>query len=182
MTADDRVTAEGGVPAGFSAPDPHFRERVRHNFGNQAFMSTLDAELVRVEPGRVAIRLPARPDLTQQHGYVHAGVVTSIADSACGYAAFTLMPEGSNVLTVEFKVHLLRPADGAALEARAEVVRAGRTLSVCRADVFAVGRANMGGGDHADEGSGSESNAAGDGERTERHVAMMTCTIMRVAG
>lgn len=94
-----------------------------------------------VEPGIVEIVLSFRADLTQQNGYLHAGVVTTIADSACGYAAFSLMPSGSGVLSVEFKVNLLRPARGDTFVARAEVIKAGRTLSVVRADVFAV-RAN----------------------------------------
>ena len=84
------------------------------------------------------ITLPYRQDLTQQNGYLHAGVVTTIADSACGYAAYTLMPVGSGVLSVEFKVNLLRPAQGETFVARAEVIKAGKTLTVVRADVFAI--------------------------------------------
>ncbi len=101
-------------------------------------MKLIGARLSLVEPGVVEITLPYRADLTQQHGYLHAGVVTTIADSACGYAAYSLMPLGSEVLSVEFKVNLLRPAQGARFVARAEVIKAGRTLSVVRADVFAV--------------------------------------------
>jgi len=101
-------------------------------------MKLIGPGLTLIEPGVVEITLPFRPDLTQQHGYLHAGIVTTIADSACGYAAFTLMPEGSGVLSVEFKVNLLRPAKGENFLARAEVIKAGRTLTVVRADVFAL--------------------------------------------
>jgi uncharacterized protein (TIGR00369 family) len=118
--------------------NPSFAEDVARNFAQQPIMSLMGARLILVEPGVVEITLPYREDLTQQHGYLHAGVVTTIADSACGYAAFTLMPEGSNVLSVEFKVNLLRPAQGAEFVTRAEVIKAGRTLSVVRADVFGV--------------------------------------------
>lgn len=101
-------------------------------------MNLIGARLTLVEPGVVEITLPYRADLTQQHGYVHAGIVTTIADSACGYAAFSLMPAGSEVLSVEFKINLLRPAEGVNFVARAEVIKSGRTLSVARADVFAI--------------------------------------------
>ena len=101
-------------------------------------MELIGASLSLVEPGVVEITLPYRRDLSQQHGYLHAGIVTTIADSACGYAAFTLMPAGSEVLSVEFKVNLLRPAKGEEFMTRAEVIKAGRTLTVVRADVFAL--------------------------------------------
>ena len=101
-------------------------------------MGLIGAEVSRVEPGLVEIMLPYRPDLAQQHGYLHAGIVTTIADSACGYAAYSLMPPESEVLSVEFKVNLLRPAKGATFVALAEVVKAGKTLTVVRADVFGV--------------------------------------------
>lgn len=100
-------------------------------------MTLIGGELTRVEPGVIEITLPYRSDLTQQHGYVHAGIITVIADSACGYAAYTLMPPGSDVLAVEFKVNLLRPAKGEMFRARAEVLKSGRTLTVVRADVHA---------------------------------------------
>ena len=100
-------------------------------------MRTLGAEVALVEPGRVEIALHARPELTQQAGLVHAGAITAIADSACGYAALTLMAKGSDVVSVEFKVNLLAPARGERFVARGEVVRAGKTLTVCRADVVA---------------------------------------------
>ena len=118
--------------------NPSFEQEVRQSFAQQSIMKLIGAGLLLVEPGVVEITLPYRKDLTQQNGYLHAGVVTTIADSACGYAAFTLMPEGSEVLSVEFKVNLLRPAKGERFLARAEVIKAGKTLSVVRADVFAV--------------------------------------------
>lgn len=93
-----------------------------------------------VEPGVVEIYVPSRSDLTQQDGYMHAGIVTTALDSACGYAAYTLMPAGTSVLSVEFKVNLLSPASGDGVRARAEVKRAGRTLTVCTADAFADGK------------------------------------------
>ena len=101
-------------------------------------MGLIGAELTLVAPGVIEITLPYRKDLTQQHGYVHAGIITTIADSACGYAAYTLMPPGSDVLAVEFKVNLMRPAKGEKFVARAEVIKSGRTLTVVRADVHAL--------------------------------------------
>jgi len=100
-------------------------------------MQLIGAKLGTVEPGVVEITVPFREDLTQQDGYIHAGIVTTILDSACGYAAYTLMPAGSSVLSVEFKVNLLAPAKGSTITARAEVKRSGRTLTVCSADAFA---------------------------------------------
>ena len=99
-------------------------------------MGLIGAKLELVEPGLVEITIAYRKDLTQQHGYLHAGVVTTIADSAAGYAAYTLMPAGSEVLSVEFKVNLLRPAKGVAFVGRAEVIKPGKTLTVVRADAF----------------------------------------------
>jgi len=115
-----------------------FVQEVKESFANQTVMVLIGAELTRVEPGVIEIRLPYRANLAQQHGYVHAGIITTIADSACGYAAYTLMPEGSDVLAVEFKVNLLRPAKGETFVARAEVIKSGRTLTVVRADVHAL--------------------------------------------
>jgi uncharacterized protein (TIGR00369 family) len=122
--------------------NPSFAADVARNFAQQPIMKLLGARLSLVEPGLIKIALPYRADLTQQHGYLHAGVVTTIADSACGYAAFTLMPAGSNVLSVEFKVNLMRPAQGVEFVARAEVLKAGRTLTVVRADVFGINNNN----------------------------------------
>ncbi|HEY6047359.1 MAG TPA: PaaI family thioesterase [Pyrinomonadaceae bacterium] len=118
--------------------NPDFAAAVAQGFAQQPIMNLIGARLALVEPGIVEIALPYRADLTQQNGYLHAGIVTTIADSACGYAAFSLMPAGSGVLSVEFKVNLLRPAQGESFVTRAEVIKAGRTLTVVRADVFAV--------------------------------------------
>ena len=118
--------------------NPDFENAVRASFARQAIMNLIGAELRTVEPGIVEISLGYRPELTQQNGYIHAGVLTTIADSACGYAAFSMMPAGAGVLSVEFKVNLLRPARGQSFLARAEVVKAGRTLTVVRADVFGI--------------------------------------------
>ena len=122
----------------FTPQDPDFEARVRASFARQRAMATIGAELTSVAPGEVAIELPYREDLTQQDGFVHAGIVTAIVDSACGYAAFTLMPADAAVLSVEFKVNLLAPAVGERLIARGRVVRAGRTLTICAGDVVAV--------------------------------------------
>jgi uncharacterized protein (TIGR00369 family) len=118
--------------------NPSFAADIEDSFARQPIMNLLDARLSVVEPGVVEITLPYRADLAQQHGYLHAGVIATIADSACGYAAYSLMPAGSEVLSVEFKVNLLRPAQGEAFVARAEVIKAGRTLTVVRADVFGL--------------------------------------------
>lgn len=118
--------------------NPSFAEEVERSFARQPIMNLIGARLSLVEPGVVEITLPYRSDLSQQHGCLHAGVVTTIADSACGYAAYSLMPAGSEVLSVEFKVNLLRPAQGETFVARAEVIKAGKTLTVVRADVFGI--------------------------------------------
>jgi len=121
-------------------------------------MSTLGARVERVAPGEVDILLPIRPGISQQHGFVHAGAIASIADSACGYAALTLLPEDSGVLAVEFKINLMAPGAGETLLARGRVIKSGRTLSVCQADVVALN------------------------EGVERNVAVMIATIMNVRG
>ncbi|HTO76219.1 MAG TPA: PaaI family thioesterase [Thermoanaerobaculia bacterium] len=122
--------------ASFTPSDPDFEARVRASFARQGLMRTLGAELAAVRPGFCEIRLPYRDALSQQHGYFHAGATAAVADSAGGYAAFTLMGPGDSVLAVEFKINLLEPARGDALFARGQVLRSGRTLSVCRVDVF----------------------------------------------
>ncbi len=114
--------------------NPHFPQAVRKSFAAPQFMATIGARLTRVAAGEIEIRVPVRPDLTQQHGFLHAGVVAAALDSACGYAAFSLMPEGAGVLSVEFKTNLLAPARGEELIARARVVRAGRTITVCQGE------------------------------------------------
>lgn len=140
----------------FTPLDPDFRKRVHMSFGLQQFMKTLGATLESVEAGFVEIHLPISAAITQQHGFVHAGAVASIADSACGYAAFSLMPADAGVLAVEFKINLMAPAKGEKLIARGRVIRAGRTLSVCQADVVAVV------------------------EGSEKNVAILTSTVMTV--
>ena len=114
--------------------NPDFERSVRDSFDAQPLMATLGARLSHVAAGEVHIRLPFRSDLTQQHGFLHAGVVSSALDSACGYAAFSLMPEGAGVLTIEFKINLLAPAKGEELIARGRVIRGGRTITVCQAE------------------------------------------------
>jgi uncharacterized protein (TIGR00369 family) len=122
----------------FQALDPNYEPRVRASFARQAAMTLIGAVMTRVEPGHCTIELPVRDDLTQQHGFVHGGVVGMIADSAGGYAAFTLMPADASVLTVEYKINMLAPARGERLVARGEVLKPGRTLSIVRADVYAL--------------------------------------------
>jgi len=141
----------------FVPRDPAFEARVRDSFARQRVMESIGASLLRVAPGEVDVALPFREDLTQQTGFVHAGIVTTLLDSACGYAAFTLMAADADVLSVEFKVNLLAPAVGERIIARARVVRSGRTLTVCAGDAFAVQ----------------------DGR--ERHVSTMMATMMSVA-
>lgn len=138
--------------------NPELLERVRASYAKQTVMATLNASLTRVEPGVVEIALPFRADLAQQHGFLHAGIVSTVLDSACGYAAFTLMPADSGVVSVEFKVNLLSPAAGSRLIVRARVIRAGRTLSVCQADGFMLQ------------------------DGAEKHVATMTATMMCLQG
>jgi uncharacterized protein (TIGR00369 family) len=115
--------------------NPQFAAAVRSSFERQPFMALIGASLARVEPGEVDVELPFRGDLLQQTGMLHAGVVAAIGDVACGYAALTLMPEGAEVWSVEFKINLLAPAAGRRLIARGRVTRSGRTLSVCSADI-----------------------------------------------
>lgn len=139
-------------------PDPNFERRVRDSFARQTFMTTLGARLVHVTPGEVVLHLPWRSELGQQHGVLHAGVIASIADSACGYAALSLMPAGAAVMSVEFKVNLLAPGRGTHFTAIGRVRKAGRTLTVCEGSV----RAN-------------------DGD-TDREIAVMTATMIRLEG
>lgn len=117
--------------------DPAYEARVRASFERQTFMQTIGAQLVRVAPGEVDVELPAREALTQQHGFLHAGALATVADSACGYAALSLMPAGAAVLSVEFKINLLAPAAGDRVVARGRVIRAGKTVTVCWGEVTA---------------------------------------------
>jgi uncharacterized protein (TIGR00369 family) len=119
------------------AETPHFIEEVRASFARQRVMALIGASLTRLEAGAVDITLPYRADLTQQNGFIHAGVITTIADSACGYAAYSLMPPESDILTVEFKINLLRPAAGERFVAEGRVLRPGAQLTVARAEVMA---------------------------------------------
>lgn len=118
--------------------DPHFAERVRTSFERQNAMALIQASMPLIEHGRTEIHLPHWPGIEQQHGFVHGGVVGMIADSAAGYAAMTVVPASASVLTVEFKMNLMSPADGEQLIARGKVVRPGRTLIITQAEVFAV--------------------------------------------
>lgn len=138
--------------------DGQFAERLRASFARLKVMGTFGAQLTRVLPGEVEIELPFRDDLTQQHGFIHAGVITTLVDTACGYAAYTLMPPDASVLTVEFKANFVSPAAGERFRARGTVVKAGRTLSVCSGEVYARGEAG------------------------EKLVATMLATIMTVRG
>lgn len=122
----------------FKARDPGYARRVRESFARQGLLTTFAAELRSIKPGAVEIEVPFSPTLTQQDGFFHAGVGIAILDSACGYAALTLMAPGMRVLTVELKVNLLAPAVGDHLRARGEVVRPGRNLTICRGDAYAV--------------------------------------------
>jgi uncharacterized protein (TIGR00369 family) len=122
----------------FTPVDPAYADRIRASFARQKAMALIGARLARIEPGLVEIELPWREDLTQQHGYIHAGFTSAIADSAGGYAGFTLFPADASVLTVEFKINLLAPAAGERLLARGRVLRGGRTLTVCELGVAAV--------------------------------------------
>jgi len=122
--------------------DPHFAARVRASFGRQKAMALIGASLTVVEPGLVEIALAYRDDLTQQKGFVHGGILGMIADTACGYAAFSLMPADCSLVTVEYKINILAPAT-TALVARGEVIKAGRTLTIARAEVYGENRKHV---------------------------------------
>jgi uncharacterized protein (TIGR00369 family) len=139
----------------FQPKDPNFVERVRASFARQRTMQTLGIEIARLEPGEIELRMSYRPEYTQQHGFMHAGIIATALDSACGYAAFSLMPADAGVLTVEFKTNLLAPAKGHRFLFCAHVVKPGRTLTVCDARALAL-----------DDGA------------EERLVATMTGTLM----
>lgn len=119
------------------ASDPNFESRIRSSFERQGIMKTIGARLLSVAPGEVRIELPWSEAVTQQHGFVHAGILSTIADNACGYAAYTLMPAGSDVLGVENKINFLAPARGERFVSVGRVVKAGRTLAVCAGEVWA---------------------------------------------
>ncbi|MDE2515195.1 MAG: PaaI family thioesterase [Rhodospirillales bacterium] len=132
--------------------------RIRDSFARQGLMATLGASLVRIAPGQVEIALHPAPAISQQHGFVHAGALSAIADSAAGYAALSLMPPGRGVLTTEFKINLVAPAIGERIIARGRVVKAGRTLTLAQTEVFAVR------------------------DGTEKLVALLTATMMALEG
>src|SRR3990172_3783340 len=122
----------------FQPADAQFERRVRGSFERQGVMRLLGARLAIVEPGRVDIELPFREDLSQQHGFFHAGITSTVADSAGGYAAYTLFPADSSVLTVEFKINLIAPAQGEKLIATGRVKKPGRTLTLCEFEVVVL--------------------------------------------
>ncbi len=138
--------------------DPAYQTRVLASFDKQGLMSTLGASIAHIAPGEVDIALSPAPSISQQHGFVHAGAVAAIADSAAGYAALSLMPPGAGVLTTEFKINLVAPAAGERITARGRVVKAGRTLTLAQSEVFAE--------------SGGQ----------EKLVALLTATLMTIEG
>ena len=144
--------------AAFVPKDPDFDARVRASFARQAAMATLGIGITDLAAGRIELRMDHAPAYTQQHGFIHAGIVTTALDSACGYAAFSLMPADAAVLTVEFKTNLLSPAAGDFFRFRVQVLKPGRTISVCDAQAFAVQ------------------------DGTEKLIATMTGTLMAVFG
>lgn len=139
--------------------DPSHAERVRASFARQGAMGTLGATLAELSPGRVVITLPWAQGLTQQHGFLHAGMVSTALDSACGYAALSLMPAEASVLTIEFKVNLLAPAQGDSFRMVGQVIKAGRSVSVAEGQAFAV-RAGQ----------------------ADKLIATMSCTLMSIQG
>jgi len=122
---------------GFAPKNPDYRAVATATFDSQQAMRTLGISIERLAPGEIELAMPYRADLTQQNGFIHAGIITAALDSACGIAAFTLMPADSDILTVEFKTNLLAPAKGQRFAFRASVVKPGRTLTVCEAQAFA---------------------------------------------
>lgn len=120
----------------FVPKDSQFAQRVGESFARQHFMNFINAKLNRVEPGFCQLEVPYSMNISQQHGFFHAGIIGTMADNAAGYAAYSLMDSSSSILTVEFKLNLLSPADGDAIIAEAYVLKYGRTLTVCRSDVF----------------------------------------------
>lgn len=142
----------------FVPRDPAFQARIQTSFDKQGLMMSLGASIVHIAPGMVEIALPARPAVSQQHGFVHAGAIAAIADTAAGYAALSLMPPGVGVLTAEFKINLVAPAKGDRVLAKARVIKAGRTLTLSQTEVF--------------------SETAGQ----EKLVALLTATLMTIEG
>ncbi|MEZ5593042.1 MAG: PaaI family thioesterase [Gammaproteobacteria bacterium] len=138
----------------FQPQDDHYHRRVTDSFARQRAMQTLKISITKLAPGRIELQLPYQIELTQQHGFMHAGIITTALDNACGYAAFSLMPADAAVLTVEFKSNFLAPAQGERFRVCGRVLKPGRTLTVCQADAFA--------------------------EPAGKLIATMTCTLMAV--
>ncbi len=138
--------------------DPAFQARIQASFDKQGLMGTLGASILNIAPGAVDIVLTPSPSVSQQHGFVHAGAVAAIADSAAGYAALSVMPPGAGVLTTEFKINLVAPATGDRVVARGRVIKAGRTLTLAQTEVFA------------------------DRQRQEKLIALLTATLMTIEG
>ena len=134
----DRGPANPVVAPPPTAPNPDFERMAREQFEAQPFMRHVGAQLISISPGRCEMHLPYRPELTQQNGFFHGGLIASLADNAGGAAGYSLLPPDRIALTVEFKVNIMAPGKGDLLIARGQVVRAGKTLTVCRADVFSV--------------------------------------------
>ena len=122
----------------FTPADPSYETRVRDSFARQGAMRLIGAELTRIEPGAVDVTLKHRSDLTQQHGFLHAGILSTIADTAGGYSGLTLFPDDSSVLTVEYKLNLIAPGDGESFVAEGRVVKPGRTLCIVQGEVHAI--------------------------------------------
>ncbi len=118
--------------------DPDFEQRVRSSFARQGLINTLNGKIAYISPGKLHIEAPFDKRFTQQDGFLHAGIVTTLMDSACGYASYTLMPKDSRVLSVEFKVNFLSPAQGEQFRAEGRVVKSGKTISVCEGKLFAI--------------------------------------------
>lgn len=142
----------------FSPRNPDYKKAVQTSFAKQGVMAHIGATLVKVEPGFCEIEMPYAEELCQQHGFIHAGIVSTVADSAGGYAGFSLMPEGDGVLTIEYKVNLMAPAAGEKLIARGQVIRAGKTITVAQSDAYMVQNG------------------------VEKHCATMQLTLMCVTG
>jgi uncharacterized protein (TIGR00369 family) len=140
-------------------PDGDYENRVRESFARQKVMATIGAEMTRVNPGAVEIEMPFAPDLTQQHGFLHAGIISTALDSACGYAAYSVMPADAAVLTIEFKINLLAPGRGERFLFRGSVTKPGRTIIVADGQAYAY-----------------------DGNGEARLIATMTGTMMVVSG
>lgn len=127
----------------FHVQNPDYVQTVMDSFGNQGLLPTLGAELVDIQPGVVTLKLPFSPRVTQQNGFIHGGALTSIADTACGYAALTLMPPKSDALSIEYKINFLAPARGVMAVAIGQVVKPGGTITVCQANVYMVNLDNV---------------------------------------